>query len=62
MKSCRSLPAEKRPAAPAISTQRIGEAPLAVSIASAIASYITEVSAFFFSGRFMRMVRTGRRR
>ena len=59
MKSPRSLPAENAPGTPAISTQRIGDDPLAVSIASAIASYMTDVSAFFFSGRFMRIVRTG---
>src|SRR5437868_14476723 len=59
MKSPRSFPAENVPGTPAISTQRIGDDPLADSIASAIASYIAEVSAFFFSGRFMRIVRTG---
>src|SRR2546423_6350547 len=59
MKSPKSLPAENAPGTPAITTQRIGEFPLALSIASAIASYIGEVSAFFFSGRFMRMMRIG---
>src|SRR5947209_6607396 len=59
MKSPRSLPAENAPGTPAIRTQRIGDAPPAVSIASPIASYIAEVSAFFLSGRFIRMVRIG---
>ena len=53
------MPAENAPGAPQIRTQRIGDEPSAVSIASAIASYIAEVSAFFFSGRFIRMVRIG---
>src|ERR1041384_6305114 len=57
MKSCRSLPAEKAPGARRIRMLPTGDDPPAVSIASAIASYITEVSAFFFSGRFIRIVR-----
>src|ERR1043165_4247463 len=59
MKSPRSLPAENAPGAPQITRQRIGDAPPALVIASAIASYIAKVSAFFFSGRFIRMVRIG---
>src|SRR5262245_19160225 len=57
MKSPRSLPAENAPGTPMIRTQRIGADPPAVSIASAIASYIADVSAFFLSGRFIRIVR-----
>jgi hypothetical protein len=42
-----------------ITVQRMSELAFAVSSAAAMASYIPAVSAFFFSGRFIRMVRTG---
>src|ERR1051325_575534 len=59
MKSPRSLPAENAPGTPQIIRQRIGDDPPALVIASDIASYIAKVSAFFFSGRFIRIVRIG---
>src|ERR1044071_4940246 len=59
MKSPRSLPAENAPGTPQITRQRIGDDPPALVIASDIASYIAKVSAFFLSGRFIRMVRIG---
>src|SRR5262249_21137469 len=51
--------AEKAPGTPQITRQRIGEDPPALVIASDMASYIAKVSAFFLSGRFIRMVRIG---
>src|SRR5262245_58776673 len=56
-KSARSLPAVNAPGTPAISTQRTASDVLALSNASVIASYMAKVSAFFLSGRFIRMVR-----
>src|SRR6185312_1799203 len=56
-KSPMSLPAEKPDACPAISRQLRSSRAAALSIAAAMASYIASVSAFFLSGRFMRMVR-----
>ena len=58
-KSLRSLPAQKTSGAPAMRTQRTPSAVPASSIAAAIASYIASVSAFFLSGRFIRILRTG---
>src|SRR5512144_783636 len=58
-KSLRSLPAQKTSGAPAIRTQRTPSAEPASSIAAAMASYIASVSAFFLSGRFIRILRTG---
>ena len=54
-----ALPAQKPVSCPAMSTQRMLARCAASSIACAIASYIASVSAFFFSGRFIRTVRTG---
>src|SRR3954470_8623234 len=59
MNSPRSLPAENAPGTPQMTRQRIGEDPPALVIASDIASYIAKVSAFFFSARFIRIVRIG---
>src|SRR5262245_43534243 len=56
-KSARSLPAENAPGTPAISTQRTESSAFAPSSAAVIASYMASVSAFFLSGRFIRMVR-----
>src|SRR5215472_16430383 len=56
-KSARSLPAENAPGTPAISTQRTESSAFAPSSAAVIASYMPSVSAFFLSGRFIRMVR-----
>src|SRR5262244_862781 len=56
-KSARSLPAENAPGTPAISTQRTDPSAFAPSNAAVIASYMASVSAFFLSGRFIRMVR-----
>ena len=56
-KSARSLPAENAPGTPAISTQRTRSSVFAPSSAAVIASYMASVSAFFLSGRFIRMVR-----
>src|ERR1700691_1364855 len=58
MKSAMSLPAQKAPGAPAIITQRMASDAWASSSASAIAPYMASVRAFFFSGRFILMVRT----
>src|SRR5262245_30090989 len=58
-KSLRSLPAQKTSGAPAITTHLTVSALFASSIAAAIASYMARVSAFFFSGRFIRIFRTG---
>ena len=58
-KSLRSLPAQKTSGAPATRMQRTPSAEPASSIAAAIASYIASVSAFFLSGRFIRILRTG---
>ena len=54
-KSLRSLPAVKQSPAPWISTARTPASSSAARSASANAAYIAVVSAFFFSGRFMRM-------
>ena len=54
-----SLPAQKAVGAPAISRQRSAGFCGALSMPAAMASYIGKVSAFFFSGRFIRTVRTG---
>ena len=54
-----SLPAQKTVGAPAISRQRSAGFCGALSMPPAMASYIGKVSAFFFSGRFIRTVRTG---
>src|SRR5262249_1999885 len=56
-KSARSLPAENAPGTPAISTQRTESSAFAPSSAAVTASYMASVSAFFLSGRFIRMVR-----
>ena len=53
-----SLPAQKAPGAPAIITQRMASDVSASRSACVIAAYIAAVSAFFFSGRFIRTVRT----
>ena len=58
MNSCRSLPAENAPGPPAITTQRMSSLVIdGLRVASAMASYIDAVSAFFLSGRFIRTVR-----
>ena len=54
-----SLPAQNAVGAPAISRQRSAGFFPALSMPAAMASYIAMVSAFFFSGRFIRTVRTG---
>src|ERR1700730_1945332 len=56
-KSARSLPAENAPGTPAIRTQCTESSAFAPSSAAVIASYMASVSAFFLSGRFIRMVR-----
>ena len=58
-KSLRSLPAQKTSGAPASIRHLTPSALPAFSIAAAIASYMASVSAFFFSGRFIRILRTG---
>ena len=52
-----SAPAEKAPAPPAMTMQRIASSSCASPSARVIAAYIGCVNAFFFSGRFIRMVR-----
>ena len=51
--------AEHRGGAPAISRQHSAGLCAVLSMPPAMASYIAIVSAFFFSGRFIRTVRTG---
>ena len=51
------LLAENAPGTPAINTQRTEASAFAPSSAAVIASYMASVSAFFLSGRFIRMVR-----
>src|SRR5262249_50039344 len=58
-KSLRSLPAQKTSGEPASSRHRTLAAVPASSIAAAIVSYMASVSAFFFSGRLIRILRTG---
>src|SRR6266404_6151895 len=57
-KSPRSLPAVKASPLPVIRITRTDASSAAPTSASAIAPYIACVSAFFFSGRFMAIVRT----
>src|SRR5471032_118880 len=54
-----SLPAQNPVGLPAISRQRSAGFCTALAMAPTMASYIAMVSAFFFSGRFIRTVRTG---
>lgn len=58
MKSTRSLPAVKFPPSPVNSTTRIAASSWAETTASAMTAYMAWVSAFFFSGRAMVIVRT----
>src|SRR5262249_29884624 len=58
-KSSRSAPAVKAAGPPAITTQRMAAAAAALSSASDSTSYMASVSAFFFSGRLSRRIRTG---
>ena len=58
-KSLRSLPAQKTSGEPAMIRHfTLSDLP-ASSMVEAIVSYIASVSAFFLSGRFMRILRTG---
>src|SRR5262249_3190057 len=59
IKSLRSLPAQKTSGAPAITRHFTLSDLFASSIAAAMASYMASVRAFFFSGRFIRILRTG---
>src|SRR4051812_7913925 len=56
-KSCRSLPAVKAPGTPAMTTARMFSAAPTLSSACVIASYMSRVSAFLLSGRFIRIRR-----
>jgi len=58
MKSAMSLPAQNAPGAPANITQWMASDKSASRSALVMAPYIATVSAFFFSGRLMRTVRT----
>ena len=51
-KSAMSLPAQKMPGTPANTTAPTASDSSAEAMASRIASYMSPVSAFFFSGRF----------
>ena len=58
-KSLRSLPAQKTSGEPAMIRHfTLSDLP-ASSMVEAIVSYIASVRAFFLSGRFMRILRTG---